>query len=207
MLVGMVLAPLQTSLFATGSARVCPDTPFQRTHLDEMCWVDHAPLWLDGADGLLLDLIDCLPFHQGRRLMWDNWVTEPRLTSTIRLGHPDLPEIVDTISAALAAHYSAPFDQLFTNYYRSGSDSVAWHSDRIGRQKVDPMVAIVSLGGPRTLQLRPKGGGASIRFPRASGDLLVMGGATQHSWEHAIAKVANASPRISLTFRKHHNRA
>lgn len=203
----MPVAPLQTSLFATGEARVRNGPRFDRTHLDELCWVDHSPLWLDGADGLLLDLIDQLPFHQGTRLMWDNWVIEPRLTSTIQLGHADLPPIVDNIAVALAAHYSAPFDQLFTNYYRSGSDSVAWHSDRIGRQKVDPMVAIVSLGGPRTLQLRPKAGGRPSRFPMASGDLLVMGGATQHSWEHAISKVAHASPRISLTFRKHHNRA
>lgn len=202
----MVVAPLQTSLFATGSARVSLNAPFCRTQLDERCWVDHAPVWLDGADGLLLNLIDTLPFHQGKRLMWDNWVIEPRLTSTIQLGHPDLPAIVGGIADELTHHYRAPFDQLFTNYYRSGSDSVAWHSDRIGRQKVDPMVAIVSLGGPRTLQLRPKGGGQSMRFPMASGDLLVMGGATQHGWEHSIAKVAHASPRISLTFRRHHSR-
>ena len=202
----MSLAPLQTSLFASGSAGVgaagwMPD----RTHLDELCWVDHAPRWLNGADELLLDLIAKLPFHQGTRLMWDNWVTEPRLTCTIQFGDPMLPGVVDDIASALSTHYDSPFDQLFTNYYRSGADSVAWHSDRIGRQKVDPLIAIVSLGGPRTLQLRPKGGGGSARFPLASGDLLVMGGATQHGWEHAITKVAHASPRISLTFRQQHS--
>ena len=34
-----------------------------------------------------------------------------------------------------------------------------------------------------------------------AGDLVVMGGATQHRWEHAIPKRAHAGPRMSLTFR------
>ena len=83
----MSLAPLQTSLFAAGKAGVCAAARMERTSLDESCWVDHSTQWLDGADGLLLELIDTLPFHQGSRLMWDNWVIEPRLTCTTQLSH------------------------------------------------------------------------------------------------------------------------
>ena len=50
------------------------------------------------------------------------------------------------------------------------------------------MVAIVSLGATRTFGLRPRGGGASLRLPQVHGDLLVMGGSCQRTWEHAVPK-------------------
>ena len=62
-------------------------------------------------------------------------------------------------------------------------------------------MAIVSLGGSRRFLLRPKGGGQSVRLEPGPGDLLVMGGACQRTWEHTVPKVAFAQPRISLTFR------
>ena len=52
------------------------------------------------------------------------------------------------------------------------------------------MVAIVSFGDPRRLALRPRGGGESISFEMGHGDLLVMGGSCQRTWEHAVPKVA-----------------
>jgi alkylated DNA repair dioxygenase AlkB len=64
------------------------------------------------------------------------------------------------------------------------------------------MVAIVSFGSPRALMLRPRGGGESLRFPVGHGDLLVMGGSCQRTWEHAIPKTAKpVGPRISVQFR------
>ena len=87
-------------------------------------------------------------------------------------------------------------------YYRDGSDSVAWHGDTIGRgRSADTMVAIVSFGEPRKLLLRPSGGGSSIAFTLGHGDLLVMGGSCQRTWEHAVPKTANAGPRVSVQFR------
>jgi alkylated DNA repair dioxygenase AlkB len=80
---------------------------------------------------------------------------------------------------------------------------VAWHGDTIGRgSNEDTMVAIVSLGAPRVLALRPRGGGAALRFELGHGDLLVMGGSCQRTWEHAIPKTAHTlGPRISVQFR------
>ena len=64
------------------------------------------------------------------------------------------------------------------------------------------MVAIVSFGAPRPLMLRPKGGGESLRYPVGHGDLIVMGGSCQRTWEHAVPKTARAvGPRVSVQFR------
>jgi alkylated DNA repair dioxygenase AlkB len=79
---------------------------------------------------------------------------------------------------------------------------VAWHGDTIGRgRSQDTMVAIVSLGYPRRLVLRPRGGGESLSVELAHGDLVVMGGSCQRTWEHAVPKVAHAGPRISVQYR------
>jgi alkylated DNA repair dioxygenase AlkB len=64
------------------------------------------------------------------------------------------------------------------------------------------VVAILPLGSPRTLLLRPSGGGPSTAFPLHSGDLLVQGGTCQRTYEHCVPKRAQAGPRISVMFRQ-----
>ena len=109
--------------------------------------------------------------------------------------------------AELNRYYAAELGEEFVTagccYYRDGRDSVAWHGDRIGRSRTeDTMVAIVSLGATRTFALRRRGGGPSLRLPQAHGDLLVMGGSCQRTWEHAVPKTsAPTGPRISIQFR------
>lgn len=80
---------------------------------------------------------------------------------------------------------------------------MAWHGDRIGRgARQDTMVAILSVGDPRDLVLRPHGGGRTLRFPQGHGDLIVMGGSCQRTWDHAVPKSTRAvGPRISVQFR------
>jgi alkylated DNA repair dioxygenase AlkB len=64
------------------------------------------------------------------------------------------------------------------------------------------MVAIVSVGAARPLLLRPRGGGQSLRFTLGHGDLIVMGGSCQRTWEHAVPKTTRlVGPRISIQFR------
>jgi len=69
------------------------------------------------------------------------------------------------------------------------------------------MVAILSVGQPRALQLRPRRkaigeSGRSLRLELGHGDLLVMGGSCQRTWEHAVPKTARSvGPRISIQFR------
>ncbi len=169
--------------------------------LDPCCWIDHSPGFLHGADALLGELDMVMRWTRGRRLMYGTWHDEPRRTGVTAAEHEAVPEIIEEIRRQLSSRYDRAFGGLFCNYYERGSDSVAWHADRIGRTEVDPLVAIVSLGGPRTFHLRPQRGGGGERVTLHSGDLLLMGGATQHHWEHSIPKVRRAHPRMSVTMR------
>ncbi|MDA8062994.1 MAG: alpha-ketoglutarate-dependent dioxygenase AlkB, partial [Actinomycetota bacterium] len=87
--------------------------------------------------------------------------------------------------------------------YRDGRDSVAWHGDTIGRgAREDTVVAIVSFGATRRLLLRPVAGGPSVRFELADGDLIVMGGSCQRTWQHTVPKTSRlVGPRVSVQFR------
>jgi alkylated DNA repair dioxygenase AlkB len=140
--------------------------------------------------------------------MYDRIVDVPRLLCFYgeEEGLPD--PILDEAKAALDAHYGVELGEPFRTaglcLYRDGRDSVAWHGDTIGRGMTDDtMVAILSLGAPRSLLLRPRGGGqAAIRHNLGHGDLLVMGGSCQRTWEHAVPKTARpVGPRISIQFR------
>ncbi len=179
------------------------DAAVVRHRLDDLCWVDVGAGWLRGADTLLIDLATRLAWTNSRRRMYDRMVDEPRLSAGCELGGADTPPAIDAMAAEVDARYDERINSVRVNYYRNGADSVAWHSDRVGLTHRHPIVAIVSLGGPRRLLLRPRGGGRSRPFELASGDLLVMGGACQHRWEHAVPKVAAAPPRMSVTFRRH----
>ena len=198
----MLTSPLPLSLFGAGTATLTSQPRFRRFQLDPCCWVDFVTGFIEGADSLFAEVESQFEWFRGRRLMYGTWHDEPRLTAQLELGDGLVPAVVSDAAAALGAHYDRDFSGLFCNYYQDGSDSVAWHSDRIGRTTVDPLVAIISLGGPRTFAMRDQGRNSrSGRWVMHSGDLLVMGGATQHHWEHSIAKVADAPPRISLTTR------
>ena len=79
--------------------------------------------------------------------------------------------------------------------YRDGRDSVAWHGDRIPLELVEPVVALVSLGSPRALRMRCASHKADARaFRLLPGDLFVMGGTSQRTWEHSVPKVARGGP-------------
>jgi alkylated DNA repair dioxygenase AlkB len=195
----------QPSLLATGET-VEIDRSFsrvRRVHLDHEAWVDHVPGWVSGADRLFEELLAAREWGQRSRRMYDQTVREPRLTSGWNLGsgEPLEPPVLEEMRAALSERYGREFDSAGFNLYRDGRDSVAWHADRIAKEIEDPIVALVSLGDPRKFLLRPKGGGKSRVFIPGRGDLLVTGGQTQRTWEHAIPKVAQAGPRISIAFR------
>jgi len=182
-------------------------TSVHRTMLDRGAWVDLRRGWMTGADVLFGRLRGAVPWREERRRMYDRVVGVPRLLcfygEDAALPDPALAQA----RAALDRHYAdelgEPFRTAGLCLYRDGRDSVAWHGDRIGRgAKEDTVVAIVSLGAPRALALRPRGGGSSLRYDLGHGDLLVMGGSCQRTWEHAVPKTARPTgPRISVQFR------
>jgi alkylated DNA repair dioxygenase AlkB len=179
----------------------------RRTPLARGAWVDHLPGWLGGSGALFDHLAGAVPWRAERRRMYERVVDVPRLIAWYGTGE-DLPHrALAAARDALTAHYLPELGEPLTSagmcFYRSGSDSVAWHGDTIGRGAThDTVVAIVSVGDARTLALRPRGGGASLRFSLGHGDLLVMGGSCQRTWEHAVPKATGgAGPRISIQFR------
>ena len=178
----------------------------ERTHLAAGAWLDVQRNWLGGADDVFATMLSAVPWRAERRQMYDRLVDVPRLVHTYVLAdalpHPALAEARDALSAHYRPELGEPFVSAGCCYYRDGRDSVAWHGDTIGRGNTqDTMVAIVSLGDPRKLALRPRGGGDSIGVILGHGDLVVMGGSCQRTWEHAIPKVASCGPRISVQFR------
>lgn len=179
----------------------------RRTRLASGAWVDVRPGWLGGADELFERLVRNVPWQAERRWMYDRVVDVPRLVRFYGehepLPDPALEEVRDALNAHYARELGEPFRTAGMCLYRDGRDSVAWHGDTIGRGSTeDTMVAIVSLGAPRTLLLRPRGGGAARRYELGHGDLLVMGGSCQRTWEHAVPKSAKViGPRISVQFR------
>lgn len=178
-----------------------------RHELTRGAWVDHLTGWVTGSEAVLQTLLDEVDWRAERREMYDRDVDVPRLLrwygADEPLPHPILTRARDLLSAYYVAELGEPFVTAGMCLYRDGRDSVAWHGDTIGRgARHDTMVAIVSFGEPRPLLLRPRGGGDSIRFPLGHGDLVVMGGSCQRTWEHCIPKTArHVGPRVSVQFR------
>jgi alkylated DNA repair dioxygenase AlkB len=190
----------QGSLFARGVSRLDARARPDRVRLDASSWLDHWQHFVQGADALFDTLAGCLPWEQNRRQMYERVVAVPRLTCAVDLEAEDVPALIADAHRRLSLHYDVALRGAFAACYRDGRDSVAWHADRVDLSLAEHTTAIVSLGGPRKLLLRPKGGGRSRAIVLDSGDLLVMGGAFQHRWEHCVPKVAHASPRIALIF-------
>ncbi|TMQ90231.1 alpha-ketoglutarate-dependent dioxygenase AlkB [Actinomadura soli] len=184
-----------------------PLSSARRTRLAHGAWVDVLPGWIPGADALFERLHTSVPWRAESRRMYDRVVDVPRLLAFYDEGDVLPDPVLDEAKAALDGHYAEELGEPFRTaglcLYRDGRDSVAWHGDRIGRGATeDTMVAILSVGTPRALLLRPRGGGRTIRHELGHGDLIVMGGSCQRTWEHAIPKSTRATgQRISIQFR------
>jgi len=203
----MTTPALQASLFGESGPVALHALAPRRTELGSGAWIDVQPGWLAGADEVFADLATGVPWQAERRKMYDRVVDVPRLLcfygESEPLPHPVLAEARTALSEHYASELGEPFRTAGLCYYRDGRDSVAWHGDTIGRGRTeDTLVAILSLGAARALLLRPRAGGASVRFRVGHGDLLVMGGSCQRTWEHAVPKTAKpVGPRISVQFR------
>jgi alkylated DNA repair dioxygenase AlkB len=199
----------------------------ERRDLGDGAWIDVRAGWLTGVGGAPVcggersdpgngfcveeafdELVETVPWRAERRQMYDRVLDVPRLVSFHDLGaesapHPVIARLRVRLNDIYARELGEPFTTAGLCLYRDGNDSVAWHGDTIGRSSTeDTMVAIVSLGARRVFALRPRSGGRSLRLPQGHGDLLVMGGSCQRTWEHSVPKTAKpVGPRISIQFR------
>jgi alkylated DNA repair dioxygenase AlkB len=194
--------PLQGNLFASGPVAIRRDPTFERIELGHGAWVEVARGWLEGADEVAARLIPSVDWRLHRRWMYDRTVVEPRLSRWFGANDPLPDEALVSFRRNAGSHYGIEFAAMGLNYYRDGSDSVAFHADRELKSLDSTLVAILTIGAERPFLLRPSGGGRSVDLSPASGDLLVMGGTCQMRWEHAVPKVSCApGPRVSASLR------
>jgi alkylated DNA repair dioxygenase AlkB len=179
----------------------------RRIDLDSTAWVEYVPAWVTGAAELFEAIVERANWSHRTVPMYGRMVEEPRLIAWYdrALDDPAIPPLVAAMAPALSERYDRTFDGVGAALYRDGRDSVAWHGDRIPEEIIDPVVALVSLGSPRTLRMRARHRRNDNRsFPLLPGDLFVMGGQSQRTWEHSVPKVARAGARLSVQFRHSH---
>ncbi|WP_068827907.1 alpha-ketoglutarate-dependent dioxygenase AlkB family protein [Pseudomonas sp. BMS12] len=179
--------------------------------------LDYRPRWLDvaRADAWFRQLRDATPWEQPRLHIHGRDVPVPRLLAWYGdaeasyrysgLTHLPLPwtPLLSEIRQQVEQAVGQRLNGVLLNYYRDGQDSMGWHSDDEDELGREPLIASLNLGGTRRFDLRRKG---SSRIEHSleleHGSLLVMAGATQHHWQHQVAKTRKAvAPRINLTFR------
>jgi alkylated DNA repair dioxygenase AlkB len=168
------------------------------------------------ADVFFQVLQDRLAWQQEPIWMFGKQVLQPRLTALY--GDPKVPygysgiamealpftEELELIKNRLQAFTEQEFTHVLCNYYRDGQDSMGWHRDNEPILGKNPTIASLTFGATRAFQLRPYGKKEpKLSLELSHGSLLLMGGESQHFWEHQLPKTKKVlAPRINLTFRK-----
>lgn len=177
---------------------------------------DHKFLPEVEATALLADLSAGVAWEQRTIRLFGQEFPQPRLTAwygdaEARYTYSNLtweprpwtPTLL-ALRRRLEATTGARFNSVLLNLYRDGRDSMGWHADDEPELGPAPTIASLSLGATRRFRLRPRAGLAhsplSVDLP--SGSLLLMRGATQQHWQHALPKTTRSlGPRLNLTFR------
>lgn len=193
--------PVQLGLFGDEPLELDTEPSHVRhVELGDGAWLDYQQGFVRGHQRLFEQLLRDVSFRAERRQMYEREVAVPRVTAQLPADGP-LPCVLLAVQSLLSARYAEPLPRISLAYYRDGRDSVAWHGDRVGRDREQALVCSVSLGAPRKFLLRRRGGGASRALQLGWGDLLVMGGTCQRSFEHAVPKLAQAGPRLAVLYR------
>lgn len=176
----------------------------------------HARGWIDAvtADRYLQCLPLELAFSQHRVRLFGREYLSPRLSAWVGdedavyrysgVVHEPLPwtETLLEIRRSLELATGTGFNSVLVNRYRDGADSMGWHADDERELGPQPTIASVSLGATRSFRFKSKSGGASLAIELTHGSLLLMAGATQSHYRHAVPKTRKVvGERINLTFR------
>lgn len=204
--------------YSRSSDRATPSLMLAREALSGEAWVTLVESFVAADHALMEALRRTLPLQQEPLTLLGRTLLTPRLVSfhgdpgcVYRYSRrsfspspwtPELSRLREQIRAATGDDYNA----VLANYYRDGSDSMGWHSDdepELGPRWPDEVrVASISLGAPRRFVLRARRGDEQRSYSLGGGTLLVMGGATQREFRHAVPKTrAACGPRLNLTFR------
>lgn len=175
------------------------------------------PGWLGVAEAsaLFATLLDGIPWENHPVRLFGREHPAPRLSCWIgdagaayrysgvrREPRPWTPALAG-LRERVAQAADAAFDSVLANLYRDGRDAMGWHADdepELGRA---PVIASLSLGATRRFVLRHRSGAPRLALDLPPGSLLVMRGATQAHYRHALPRTARpVGPRINLTFRR-----
>jgi len=180
------------------------------------------------ADDLYAALLLEIPWEQHFIRMFGKKIAAPRRSSWH--GAPDACYRYSGVSYAPKVYTPAletvlqrlqcaglQFNSALCNHYRDAQDSMGWHSDDEPELGINPIIASLSFGTTRRFCFRHKKLPHKFETKLTHGSLLLMQGATQHAWQHALPKIGKRVPasapdlfsgqaaqdagRINLTFR------
>lgn len=111
--------------------------------------------------------------------------------------------IVALLRERVEAICAARFNSMLANLYRDGHDAIGWHADDEPELGPTPVIASLSFGAERGFSIRRKDDHTQVkRIMLEHGSLLIMAGAMQRHWQHAVMRTAKPiGERINLTFR------
>ncbi len=169
------------------------------------------------GDRLLDNLSVAVRWTQPRITIFGKQVRSPRLAAwygdeesvyrysgLVNQPLPWSPELLE-IRHRIQQYMGLSFDGVLLNFYRTGQDSMGWHSDDEKELGESPVIASISLGASRRFLLRHR---RCSDLPvhevnLEHGSLLLMQGTTQKNWRHSLPRMCNQdSPRLNLTFRR-----
>lgn len=180
--------------------------------------VEWIPDWLApaAAAALLAHLQATVAWEVHRIRLFGREVDSPRLSCWI--GDPQAryrysgalfepqpwPAALEPLRQRLRDTVGVDFNSVLANLYRDGRDAMGWHSDDEPELGVAPVIASLSLGATRRFALKHRRDPErrlALELPH--GSLLVMSGATQRHYRHALPRTARpVGARINLTFRR-----
>ncbi|AZZ46351.1 alpha-ketoglutarate-dependent dioxygenase AlkB [Pseudomonadaceae bacterium SI-3] len=178
----------------------------------------YLPHWVeqDLADRWLLELSAQTPWSQPQKTIYGRSIAVPRWVAWYGdadasyrysgLTHEPLPwtPLLADIRQRVLQQVDQPLNGVLLNFYRDGQDAMGWHSDDERALGERPLVVSLNLGATRRFDFRRKGASRiEHSIDLEHGSLLVMSGATQHYWQHQIARTRKVcAPRLNLTFRQ-----
>jgi alkylated DNA repair dioxygenase AlkB len=188
-----------------------------REELGLGAWVEQTPAFVpaEAAAAWQASLAAELAWEQREIVLFGRRVLQPRLIawggelpyrySGQTLPPRPWPPALAPLLQAVRDSLGVGFNHVLANRYRDGQDSMGFHADDEPELGPHPVVATLSFGATRHLNLIPrrKRDGERRRYALAAGDLFVMGGTCQRHFHHGIPREPRVlAERISLTFRQ-----
>jgi alkylated DNA repair dioxygenase AlkB len=187
-----------------------------RVDLDRACWYSFDPDWLDpaAADAAFAALRDDSEWVQRAIVARGKEVMQPRLMdwfgdlpyrySGQTLEPKEPTALIEDLSSRASERADERFNHVLLNLYRDGRDSIGMHADNEPELGWEPIVGSLSLGADRKFIIQHKKKRSWRRtIILTHGSLLIMGGAFQRRWRHAVPRQGPVDePRINVTFRR-----